>query len=125
MGQGKRVERVKDLMLEVVYEVIRDIKDPRVSSAMVSFNHVKVSPDLGSAIFYVSVLTNRETLPEVVEGLNRASGFIRREVFKKVRMKKVPSFQFIADNSIDRIGKVMDLLGEANKSEEQEPEGWV
>lgn len=59
-------------------ELVRDeIKDPRVN--WVSFTAVKVSRDLSSAVIYFTVL-NEDERDQAEEGLNKASGFIRREL---------------------------------------------
>jgi ribosome-binding factor A len=100
LSGNRRLERVSDLLREVASEVIREIKDPAVADTLVSIIRVDVSPDLSSAHFQVSVLAEPDQQKRVLEGLNRASGFIRHGIKQQVRMKRVPSVNFTLDQSL-------------------------
>ena len=87
---------------------MRQVKDPAVEGALITITSVNVSPDLSSARFYVTVMG--KPVAEVVEGLNRASGFFRREITRQVSLKRVPSIQFLYDDTLDHAMHMQKLL---------------
>ncbi|MBS2039541.1 30S ribosome-binding factor RbfA [bacterium] len=108
MAGSRRIHRVNDLLQEVANEVMRQVKDPAVEGALITITSVNVSPDLSSARFYVTVMG--KPVAEVVEGLNRASGFFRREITRQVSLKRVPSIQFLYDDTLDHAMHMQKLL---------------
>ncbi len=123
MPGSRRIHRVNDLIQEVANEVMRQVKDPAVEGALITITSVNVSPDMSSARLYVTVMG--KPVAEVVEGLNRASGFFRREITRQVSLKRVPSLQFLYDDTLDHAMKVQKLLHEASlqpTQPEEEPE---
>ena len=46
----------------------------------------------------------------------QAAGFIRREVCKKVKMRRSPEFRFIADDSIEYSAGIYKMLDDLNIS---------
>ena len=123
MPPNRRMHRVGDLLQEVASDVLRQIKDPAVEGALITITSVQVSADMSQAKFYVTVM-NRPT-GEVVEALNRASGFVRREITRQVNMKRVPAVQFVFDDTLEQGMRVQQLLhqvAQQPRSEDQEPE---
>jgi len=112
MPGSRRIHRVNDLIQEVANEVMRQVKDPAVEGALITITSVNVSPDMSSARLYVTVMG--KPVAEVVEGLNRASGFFRREITRQVSLKRVPTLQFLYDDTLDHAMKVQKLLHEAS-----------
>ena len=97
-----RIDRIGDQMQRELAQLIqREIKDPRVG--MITVNAVKVSRDLGYADIYVSLLTTEELgaeSPEVKESLavlNKASGFLRGQVGRSMKLRVVPLLRFHFD----------------------------
>ncbi len=97
-----RIDRIGDQMQRELAQLIqREIKDPRVG--MITVNAVKVSRDLGYADIYVSLLTTEELgaeSPEVKESLavlNKASGFLRGQVGRAMKLRVVPLLRFHFD----------------------------
>lgn len=73
---------------------------------------VRVSPDLKNATAFVMPLGGGagEDVLVVVEGLNRATPFLRRRVGEKIRLKHVPKISFLIDGSFDEAGRIDALL---------------
>jgi len=110
-----RSQRMAEQVRRELAELVRDeIKDPRVN--WVSFTAVKVSRDLSSAVVYFTVL-NDEEREQAEEGLNKASGFIRRELGKRIRSRIVPSLRFVYDVSIERGTSMESLIAKARSSD--------
>jgi ribosome-binding factor A len=104
----QRADRVGDLLLELVSELLRkDIRDPRVG--VVTLTAVKVSKDLRHARIYFNLLGGQNR-KEVLAGLKSASGFIRSRVAKQLKLRFVPSIEFSYDDSQDEAQRIEELL---------------
>lgn len=110
---SRRSEKLSEEIKREVSRIIRnEIKDPRITS-MVSVTRVEVSNDLGYAKILVSLLGDEVEREKTLEGLNRAKGFIRRELGKKIRTRFVPEITFFVDHSIEHgayINKLIDKV---------------
>ncbi len=119
-----RSDRMAEQLRRELAEIIQDeIKDPRVG--FLSFTEVRMSRDLSHAVVYCSVLEN-EQLHESIEVLNRAAGFIRKSIGRRIRARIVPTLKFVADESIIRGAAMDELISEAvasdSRSDEQMPD---
>lgn len=117
----KRNNRLMGEMKRIISEIIRrDVKDPRISE-MLSITDVNVTEDLKTAKVYVSIYGESEP---TIDALNRAKGFIRRELSRKMKIRTVPELFFEKDYSIEKgiyisslINKVMDQDNQENQEE--------
>jgi ribosome-binding factor A len=111
MAKRHRRERVEDLLLEVVSEVFRKLKDPGIpSEGLVSFLKVEVASDLGYADVKYSYLGDESKLKDLQSGLDRSRSFFRREINRVVRLRKIPEIRFQLDRSLEKGSEIMDLL---------------
>jgi len=102
-----RSQRMAEQIRRELSQLIRDeIKDPRVS--WVSVTSVKCSKDLAHAVVYFSQLQS-DDVEETTQALNRAAGFLRRQLSSIIRSRIVPTIKFVHDNSLER-GADMDAL---------------
>lgn len=113
-----RIDRIGDQMQrELAMLIQREIKDPRVG--MVTVNAVKVSRDLGYADIYISLLTTEELTeasPQVRDSLavlNKASGFLRGQVGRAMKLRVVPHLRFHFDTLLGRSRRMDALINEA------------
>lgn len=129
-----RSDRMAEQLRRELSDIVQDeIKDPRLG--FFSFTEVRMSRDLSHAVVYTSVLefddkdstqTNAENhqseadqsevsqpevnqLRETVDVLNRATGFIRKQIASRIQARIVPTLKFVADDSVSR-GSEMDIL---------------
>jgi ribosome-binding factor A len=91
--------RVNDEVMRSLSEIIRNVKDPRVS-LFTSILECEVAPDLKTCKIFVSVLGSEEDAKQTLEGLNSAKGFIRSELARDVNLRITPELRFIIDDSI-------------------------
>ena len=111
---GHRIDRISEDIKREIIAVIRELKDPRVMDKLLTVVRVEVSSDASFAKVYISAMDGLDTAKTAVKGLESATGYIRKEVGKRLRLKKTPELKFIADNSIEHgmnITKIMDELG--------------
>ena len=79
---------------------------------MLTIVRADLSGDMSNCKIYVSSFNGLEKAKESVQGLKSASGFIRRELFHRLKMRKSPELTFIADNSIERSADISKKLNE-------------
>ena len=94
-----RIDRIEEDIKRNLSDIIRELKDPRISS-LLSIVRVEVSGDLSYAKVFVSAIEGEEKTAESVKGLKSAEGYIKRELNRAIKLRKIPALTFIADNSI-------------------------
>ena len=105
----QRSERVGDLLLEVVAELLRrDIHDPRLQ--WLNLTGVKMSKDLRHAKVFFNLLEIGSDRNEVLAGLKSAGGFLRSRVGKKLNLRFVPALEFVYDEREDDARRIDALL---------------
>ncbi len=118
MPRIQRSDRISEEIKKVVAQLIREeIKDPRLP-LLTTVTAVEVSRDLAYATVYVSTLGGSAESEQVLEALEHAKGFIRREVGHQVRMRLVPEFRFRYDNSAE-IGEQMARFIDKVKADDE------
>ena len=103
-----RIERISDLMHRTIATLLREaFKDPRVKWVTVA--SVEVSRDLSHAKVYVTVLED-DKVEETLKVLNKATGFFRSHLARKMHLKIVPKIHFFFDDSTRRGIRITSLL---------------
>lgn len=102
-----------ELKNEISAIIAQEIKDPRVGFATVT--EVEVSPDLRHARVLVSVLGSPQEKQETFEALAGATGYIRRLVGARVKLRHTPELSFVYDDSIEHGDRMMRLFDEINR----------
>jgi ribosome-binding factor A len=108
---SRRIKRLNVLFQTELAELIQDVRDPRLA-AIVSITHVDVSPDLETAQVHVSVLGSRTEKDDSIAALSHAAPYLRRELLKRLRIKKIPGLRFVLDESIEEAAHVLELMKE-------------
>ena len=116
--------RINDEMQKAVAEIIRDVKDPRVSGKFISVTGAEVTPDLKFAKIYFSALgvSDTEGKKEIAKGLKSSAGFIRRQIAQKLNLRITPELSFIEDTSIKYGAHISELLNGITFSDDEEEE---
>lgn len=109
-----RIDKINGEVMRELANIIRNLKDSRIP-LMTSVVRVSVTNDLRYAKAYISVMGDEETKKKAMEGLKSASGFIRREIGKKIDLRYTPEFIFELDGSIEHGAKIEQLLNNLNK----------
>jgi len=99
---SNRKAKVADAIRDTLSEMIaREVKDPRVAAAgVVSITHVELNADLSVANVYVSVFGDQKALDGAVAGLDRAAGFLRGPVARRLGLARPPELRFRADTGL-------------------------
>lgn len=116
---NSRVRRVgEQIQREIAQLIQQEVKDPRVKWVTISI--VKVTKDFSHATVYFTVIGNYEETvdPEILEGLDRATGFLRRELGRRIKLRITPALHFKYDISTirgDRLASLIDAAVESDK----------
>lgn len=105
-----RIDRISEEVKRELSMIIRDLKDPRLTKSVVSVINVNVTKDLKFAKAYISVLGKEEEQKDAMDALKSASGFIRKEVGRRINLRNTPEFTFILDNSIEYGAHINEVL---------------
>lgn len=109
-------ERIRVVMSELL---MREVSDPRLHSVTVT--DVKLDPEIMYARIFVNALGDESREPEVMAGLDRAGGFLRRELSKRLQVRSVPELRFVWDKTLasaDRVERLLDDLEIPEATEE-------
>lgn len=108
-----RVGRVGEQIKKELSQIIQsELKDPRIG--FITVTGVEVTNDLSQARIFLSVLGTDEQKEETLKALGRGSGFIRSELGKRIRLRKIPDLFFRFDASIDYGSHIQNLLNQIN-----------
>lgn len=111
MADRRRVSRVASMIKREVSQLLMsEIKDDRVGAGMVSVTDVDVSGDLQHAKIFVSIYGTPEAKAETMAGLKASTGFVRRELSQRIRLRRAPEVVFLEDTSIERGDRMLNLL---------------
>lgn len=109
--------RINDEMQRTLSEVLRGVKDPRVSDAFISITACEVTGDLKYARVYYSAMNGDSK--EVAKGLKSSAGYIRGQVARIMNLRQTPEFTFVADESIKYGAHISDVLSKITYAEEE------
>ncbi len=113
MATSRRVSRISSLIKrEVSQMILSEIKDDRVGAGMVSITDVDVSGDLQHATIFVSIYGTPQARAETMQGLKSSSGFVRRELSHRIRLRRSPEITFVEDTSLERGDRMIHLLNQ-------------
>lgn len=116
-----RIDRINEQVREVMTEIFRAVKDPRVSRAFVCVTEADVAKDFSVAKIYYSVIGKDNG---VAEGLKSASGYVRSELASRLNLRVTPKLVFIRDESTQKAVRIAEILkdidNDKNKSENDE-----
>lgn len=110
----QRTDRVRAQIKQEVSDIIqKELRDPRIG--FVTITDAEVTVDLRHATVFFSVYGDEAETAQTTEALNRAAGFIRLELGKRVRIKYVPEITFRFDPTVQRAARIEELLDQITK----------
>ena len=113
---ARRLERVGERIHQEISDLLlKQVKDPRLTGITVT--GVKVTPDLKVARVFVSVIGDEDERAAAQAALERAKGYIRREVARSVQLRFAPDLQFVMDDSWSRGSRVDELLEQLQRED--------
>lgn len=115
-----RIERINHLIRQEISSMLhREIKDPRLGQ-FIAVTEVITSSDLRHAKVYISFISNQQQKQAALDALTGASNFLRKEMARKLRLRRIPELSFYWDDSIERGSHIMDLIDRVSSPESTE-----
>ncbi len=113
-----KLERLSHMFTEEISKIIKEeVKDPDIS--FVTITSSSISSDLSYAKVYFTTY-NENKKEQILTSLNKASGFIRKELCDRIEIRKMPEITFIYDNSIEYGNKIEHILDKIKGEENSE-----
>ncbi len=115
---GNRIDRINAEMKRQLAPIIsEELTDPRIKG-LISIVKVDTDSDLSVAKIYLSILGADGEEKQAVEAINKAEGYIKNILKKKIQLRALPQLRFILDGSISYGIKISQILSDIKKSEE-------
>jgi len=112
VANSARLHRIAEQIQRDLSELIRlEVKDPRVG--FVTLTGVEVTADLAHAKIWFTTLGTKADHEQTGEGLNRACGFLRTALARRIKTRIMPELHFIFDASVERGMFLSDLIDKA------------
>jgi ribosome-binding factor A len=116
---SQRTERVDELLRQEIGTLLaKEVADPRIGFATIT--DVETSPDLRHAKVWVSVIGEKVDRDETLRALRAAMPFIRHELGKRLRIRRIPELHVQLDDTAGRATRVLHLLDELGRGVEPE-----
>jgi len=106
----------EEIKKEVSLIIQSELKDPRIG--FITVVAVEITNDLQIAKIYISIMGTEENKAETITALNKAKGYIRSELGKRIRLRVTPEINFVIDNSIEYGNKIDKILDDIFKNNE-------
>lgn len=112
----KVAERIREELAAILLE---QVSDPRLQ--MITITDVDVDRELAFASIYVTAMGDDERVQEVIEGLEAAQGFLRRELANRIAMRSFPHLRFQWDASYQQGTRIDQLLDQLRSERGEAP----
>lgn len=115
-----RGEHSSESIKREIYAIIRELKDPRVQNKFISIVKIDMSKDKSSCKVYVSAMEGLQAAKEAVEGLKSASGYIKKEIGSRLRLRYIPTIIFQATDSIEYAANISETINKLKEKDKNE-----
>ena len=117
------IKRLNEDILRELSAAVAGVKDPRVAKAFVTVTRTELTSDLSYCKVWVACMGGAERTEKACEGMKAASGYFKKCIAARVRMRKMPELIFIPDNSLEYSEHIEEIISKLPKPvEEKESE---
>jgi ribosome-binding factor A len=118
MANEQRQRRIADQIQRELSDILRnELKDPRVG--MITLTDVEVSPDIAHARVFFTTLGDADSRAQTETGLERACGFLRSALGRRLKLYNIPELHFQYDASVERGVRLSQLIDAAVADKKQ------
>jgi len=125
VAEKVRVQRVAEQIRGELSQILRDeVRDPRLG--LLTITRVKLAPDLGAATVFYSPLgedPDAGRADELQTTMQAVTGFVRRALSKRVKLRHTPELRWVLDDSIAEGSQTLELIRSLDIQPEDEPVG--
>lgn len=110
---SNRINMVNEQIKRILSEIIRNMKNPALDS-LISVVAVETTSDFSLSKVYVSIFGDDKKKSLVLDAIKNSSGFIRKELGRKIKLHATPALVFILDDSIEKSAHINKLISDIN-----------
>ena len=114
------LKRLSEDIKRELSSAVSGVKDPRVSKNFVTVTHVELTSDLSYFKVHIACLGGEGRTAKAVEGMTAASGYFKKAIAARIRMRKMPELIFLPDNSLEYSAHIEEILAKLPKPAQQE-----
>ena len=118
MTTYKKSRTLEDIKRELTL-AFRKVKNSKVRDSFINIVKLETRKELSFIRVYISTIKGISTAKKACEGLKNASGFIKKEISKNLRLRYMPDFMFIATDSIEYGNNIIRLLDKVVKKDKE------
>src|SRR5579859_2422212 len=116
LKQERMADRIREILSSLI---LLDVTDPALQGITVT--EVTLDLELEYAEVFVNALGDDSREREVMAGLKRANGFLRHELGKRIRLRRVPALRFHWDITLSRGEAIEEALDRLRDDPEPRP----
>ena len=116
------IKRLSEDIKRELSAAVSGVKDPRVSKNFVTVTHCELTSDLSYCRVHIACLGGEGRTAKAVEGMTAASGYFKKAIAARVRIRKMPELIFLPDNSLEYSAHIEEILSKLPKPAQQEDE---
>lgn len=111
-------QRLSEDIKREISASIRELGDERLEGGLASVSRCEVTNDLSYCKIYISAHGGADKTEEIVSVLQKASGFFKKRLNGRIKMRKMPELKFICDNTLDYFDKITGILEQTRRDGE-------
>lgn len=116
MSSHRTARIAEEIKRELAQMIREELKDPRIKG-LISITNVDVTNDLRYAKVFVSSLSGSKENEDIIKGLEKAGGYMRSEIAKRLQLRFTPELLFKQDSSIEYGTKINRILSDIRQEE--------
>ena len=109
------IKRLNEDIKREISAAVSGVKDPRVAKNFVTVTHCEVTNDLSYCKVHIACLGGEDKTAKAVEGMTAASGYFKKCIASKIRVRKIPELIFLPDNSLEYAAHIEEIISKLPK----------
>ena len=114
------IKRLSEDIKRELSAAVSGVKDPRVAKNFVTVTQCERTSDLSYCRVHIACLGGEGRTAKAVEGMTAASGYFKKAIAGRIRMRKMPEFIFLPDNSLEYSAHIDDIIAHLPKPAQSE-----
>lgn len=114
-----RINMVNEQIKRIISDIVRGMKNPAFDNTLISVVSVETSGDFSFAKVYISVFGDDRKKSLVLDAVKNSSGFIRKELGRRISIHATPALAFFLDNSIEESAHINKLIQDINSKKNE------
>lgn len=116
------IKRLSEDIRRELSSAVGGVKDPRVADGFVTITRCELTNDMSYCKVWVACLGGGERTAKAVEGMTAASGYFKKRIAARIRMRKIPELVFQSDNSLEYSEHIENIIANLPKPAEDKEE---